>query len=247
MIGTVWISDFDRGMIETLGAELVDYTIDDGIRQQFAINFRWYKVREIRGNPEFRDFAVNGPVVFEGKVPVYFIAGSPPFNPKYYPCILVRRETPEAAMQNGGQAWGVEHRRPATGDVATVTYPDGTTRTGPRYVEFKAPAVPHQISYEIDIRARGDSAHQVATQMYRAISRVLEPPGCSVFITDSAGDRRSYDAFIESVSSSLDMLDLTARDIRWTISVMIHGEIDFMDPYSEPTLVNLPTTTIVRR
>lgn len=241
----VWIDDFDRGLIESLGATIHQYTVDEGVRSQWAIDFREFPVsRDANDNVVFRDFGVIGPSQFNGSVPVYFVIGQPAFTPKILPAIVVRRNSVEPALENGHGAFSVLGRPANSAREMSVTLSDGTVKTGYSRYEVKPRAIPYNISYDISIRSRGDSAQQQGNRMYRALSRIIEPRGFEVRVRDSAGDERGYDAFVESVSPNIEMLDLTGRGAGWTLSVIVHGELDHSDPYDVPALTSVPTTTL---
>jgi hypothetical protein len=240
--GTVWINDFDEGIQRTLGGELTDYEVDGGARKRFAIDFQHFPIRLLRnGDFEYRDFGVRGPEVYGHRVPVFFVAGSPPFNPKIYPAIVIRRTSLDVALENGGQAYGVEYSTRAEGSQEiSVTLPDQSVVTGYSKLEVKPPATPYNIGYDISIRGRGDSAQQQVNLMYKALSRIIEPKGFTLKLTDDLGDERGYDAFLEGVSPITEVLDLTGRDAGWTLTVIVHGEMDHVEPYDVPAVTSLP-------
>lgn len=240
--GTVWINDFDRGIQETIGGILTPYEVDGGVRHRFAIDFRNFPAALLRnGNLVYKDFGVIGPDAYQGRVPIFFVAGAPPFNPKIYPSIVIRRNSLDPAFENGGQAYGIEYKTPSEGaNEVVVNLPDGSTITGHDSYEVKPPATPYNIGYDINIRGRGDSAQQQVNAMFKALSRIIEPRGFALKLKDDLGDERGYDALVEGITPITEVLDLTGRDAGWTITVIVHGELDHVDPYDVPAVTSLP-------
>lgn len=245
--GTVWINDFDKGIQTSLQGILTPYTEDGGERYRYAIDFRNFPFRRDHrtGNLAYKDYGVDGPDVFGGRVPIFFVAGAPPFNPKIYPSIVIRRTSMDPAFQNGGQSYGIEYRaRADDANAVSVELASGQVVTGYDAYEIKAPAVPYNIGYDINIRSRGDSAQGQASLMLKALSRIIEPPGFTLYLRDDLGDERGYDAIVESITPVTEVLDLTGRDAGWTIGVIVHGELDHMEPYVVPALTSTPTITL---
>jgi len=225
-VGTVFIGDFDLGVVLRVGGELVDYTVDGGTRQEYAINMT----------------GVTGPSEYGGHVPIFFVAGRVPFSPRIFPCVVIRRQDPELAMQNGGQSWGVEDRIPSDGaSEVTIEFPDGSEETGYDSYDSKQPAPPYNLRYEIILHARGGRAQQDSNLMLKHMMEIFTPPGGLIYVTDSIDDERSYDAFIESMNQTTEVLDLTARDVGWTLTLLIHGELDVRAVTSEVSVYQLPT------
>lgn len=229
MSGTVFIEDFDRGVVESLGATIVDVSVEGGVRKEYAC--------QVPG--------VTGPVSPDGLVPVYFVAGNTPFVAKLLPAIVVRRTEIETAFGNGGQSWGIQYKKRAPGAMdVTVTMPDDTTITGPTHKEILERAVPHNLRYEIQAKARGPAAQRDANRLLKFMMRAYPPPAGTVTVKDSVGDARGYDVIHESKAWNTDVLDLTARDVGWTLTLVVHGELDLSEPYSERTVTSIPSITI---
>jgi hypothetical protein len=230
MSGTVFLEDFDRGIVESLGAELMTIQVEGGERQQYVCS-----VTGVEGPPEFK-----------GAVPVFFIVGSSPFTPKWLPCVIIRRTDIELAFQNGGQSWGIQYKQPAPGaQIVVVTMPDATTISGPTHKEILERSLPHNIRFDVQAKCRGSAAMRDANRLLKFVMRSYPPPGSKVTVKDSLGDSRGYDVIHESYASNNEVLDLTARDVGWTLTLVIHGELDITEPYSERTVTTLPNTTIV--
>lgn len=225
----VTISDFDRGMITSLGGELVDVAEDGGNRKHYAIDFA----------------GVIGPDRFAGKVPVFFVVGSAPYTPKFYPCVVVRRQDLTPAFENGGAFWHIEYRKRAkNAQEVTVQLTPTKSVTGYTRYETKARAIPYNIGYEVAAHAKGDRAMSDAAKMQFQLSTICVPPGFGMTLLDSDGEERGYDVIVESVSTNLSALDLTDRDSGWTWSLVVHGELDHALPFDAVSVYTAPQVTV---
>ena len=179
MSGMVGIQHFDKGMITTLGAELVAVTEDGGSRNHYVI--------EVEG--------IVGPDRFDKKVPVFFVVGRTPYTPRFYPCVIIRRTDLTPAFENGGAWFGIDYRKRAKGSPeVSLTLKEGTedetTYTGYKAYETKERATPYNIAYEVQLRARGDRAMLEANLLHAAIQKICMPPGFAMTLQDTEGDDR---------------------------------------------------------
>lgn len=239
MSGTVFLREFDNGLVTTIGAKLVDVSVDGSTRQEYAIDFAEFPVGDL-----IQQFDVQGPPQYGGKVPVFFVVGSAPYTPRYYPCIVVRRNSFDPAMQRH-TPWSIDYKKPSVGSVVkSVTLSNGDVVSGPSHLEIKPGAYDYDLNYEVSPRARGDGAHQCAETMFKALARIMQPPGFAMTLTDTAGDERGYDVVLEGISPNIEVLDLTAREVGWIFSVRVLGELDQIEPYDVVTLSSEPQTTL---
>ena len=230
MSGIVTITDFDRGMITTLGGVLVDVVEDGGSRKHYAIDFA----------------GVAGPTRFSGKIPVFFVVGSGPYTPKFFPCVVIRRSDLAPAFENGGSTWHIAYKKRAKySKPISVVLDTETTVTGYDRYEIKERAIPYNIGYEITAHAKGDRAMSDAAKIQFELGKVCVPPGFAMTLQDSLGDDRGYDVIVESISPSLSALELTDRDAGWTWSLMVHGELDHSLPYDQVSVHSAPTVAAV--
>lgn len=219
---------FDSGIITTLGSVLVDVTVDGGARKQYAI--------EVEG--------VTGPPQMGGKVPVYFTTGRSAYNPKLFPCIVIRRTSMEPAFMNGGAHFHTDWKRAAPfTDTRDIILPDGETVSGPRTLEVKQRAIPYNLGYEITIRSRGDRAMMESAILFDYTMRICRPPGFGMTLKDSVGDERGYDVIVESISPNMEAFDITERESSSVISLMVHGEIDHDGTDTVPAFSVAPNLT----
>ena len=228
MSGIVQISHFDKGIITTVGGVLVDVVEDGGARKHYAIDFA----------------GVQGPDRFGGKVPVFFVVGSAPYTPKFFPCVVIRRNDLTPAFENGGAYWHIAYRKRAkySNPVTVALTPNKSVSGFDRY-EIHERAIPYNIGYEMTAHAKGDRAMSDASKIQFELGKICTPPGFGMTLQDSLGDDRGYDVIVESISPSLSALDLTDRDAGWTWSFVVHGELDHASPYDVVSVYTAPNVT----
>ena len=229
--GSVFIENFDRGIVTTMGGVIVDVSEDGKTLQQYAVTIA----------------GVVGPPSFGGRVPIVFKIGTGPFNPKYAPAIEVSRTGLPKAFENGGQSWGIKYTAAAEGSaLVSVEMLDGSFVEGATHREIQERAIPHNIEYDVQFRCRGPSATRDSLRILRHLMRAFPAPGGTLSVLDSEGETRGYDVLQDSLSPNTEVLDLSMRDIGWTISLIVHGEMDISDYYVERALTSLPVTTVSR-
>jgi hypothetical protein len=226
----VYIEHFDRGLITTLGGEIIDVLLNGQTHQRYAV--------AVPG--------VAGPKEYGGKIPVFFIAGQSALTPQFYPSLLIRRNSQTADFSMGGAYYPIESIKPAPGaTMVTVDVPGGGTRTGPRYVEIKQRATPERIEYTAVIESRGDHAQTDAAKMFRFFGGKILPPGGPLWLVDSDGDDRSYECIVEH-SNELSVLDINTRSSIFTFSYTVQGELDFQGTSVVPTVLSTLASAIPR-
>lgn len=219
--GQVFIEDFDRGVVQTLGA-VVNCAGDT------------YVIKDIPG--------VCPPPDAEG-VPVYFAFSDETYDKKILPSFVIRRDSVSPAMSRwhlGSVSYTVPAkgatqlvaRNPRTGDVIATGYDS---------YEEQDQAVPFDILYTIQIRARFRNNLQVeGLKMLRYAMRIYQPY-TMVRVNDSLGEVRTYDAFMESPSAVDVRQDVAGREANWNLSLRVEAELDLNDPFAIKTLTSLPT------
>jgi hypothetical protein len=222
--GDVWLTDFDRGMLTSLGAAV------NAVGDMYVIN-----VPGVSAPPP------SGGVNFEG-IPVYFAFPDEAIDPKILPSFVIRRDDITPAMSRwhlGAQQYNV----PAAGAHAvTLTNPrtGDVMATGFDAYEDKAQAVPFDILYTIQIRAKYRNNLKVeAMQMLRFAMKRF-PPYSTVYVRDSLGDLRSYTAFMESPSALDTKPDVAGRETNFNLSIRVEAELDLNDPVVHRAMTSLP-------
>lgn len=226
--GQVWLTDFDRGVITTLGAEIIEVTTASGGETSI------YAIKNMQG--------ISAPPDVDG-VPVYFAFGDETIDDKILPSIVVRRDDISPAMSRwhlGNEAYRVV----ALGaNPVTVLHPitGEVWKEGFDEVEYQDQAIPVDITYTIQIRARYRNNLQVeAMKMLHYVMKKYQPY-TSVYLIDSLGDKRSYEAFMESPSAMDDMADIAGRFTGFNCTLRVEGELDLNDPVTEKVVTGLPS------
>jgi len=223
--GDVWLSDFDRGVITTLGG--VVNTIGD-----------MYVVDVLGVSPP----PPTGNIEFEG-IPIYFAFPDETIDPKILPSFVIRRDdiTPAMSRWHPGNE---QYRVPATSaSPVTILNPrtGDTMAEGFDQYENKAQAVPFDLMYTIQIRARYRNNLKVeAMQMLRHTLKRY-PPYTTVYLKDSNDDLRSYTAFMESPSALDTKPDVAGRETNFNITLRVEAELDLNDPVVQRAMSGLPT------
>ena len=214
------LKDFDRGVITSVGGVLVDITVDDDVRQHYALNcpgLREYPdesnmPQEIRPLPFFPD----------NHVPVFFMHPEDVFQAYILPCIIVRRGDLTPAFDRQPW-WGFQRKPTSTARPVRVKVGANTFINGfDSYAEKRNPW-PWDIGYEVQAlaRSRNDSI-----PLLKCILRAIRPPWFSVAVLDDQDCRRLYDAGDVTVSDVSELSDIADRTIGWNISFTVRGELD---------------------
>ena len=204
--GQVFIEDFDIGLAETIGCELVSVELDGESADVYALRI-----------PN-----VTCPDEYHGLVPVFMTDPEDAYNANLLPQIVLSRGSIQTAMSRwyGG---GREYMVPAHGAKEIAS--SGGSK-GPSMVEVKAWTLPFDLSYDVHLRAR---LRVQADLMLRAVGRILWAYG-QVYLKDSEGDQRGYYAFVDSFENLSEISDVSERLHGHTIPVRVEGELDFFEP-----------------
>lgn len=209
--GTVFIEDFDTGLVTTFGAVLKPITLDGEEVQDYAV--------QVPG--------VHGPDEYDGLIPVIFQEPEDVYQTGYIPHIAISRSAVTPAMQRWHPV-GKAYQVPAK-VAQTVTAQDGSQ--GPSLNELKGYALPFDITYDIHLRAR---LRLQANRMLKYMGRFIWAYG-AIFFTDNEGDERGYEAYLESIDNLDELVEFSDRTLGFTMSVRVEGELDFSDPIVAPT------------
>lgn len=210
--GSVFIDDFDVGLVTTFGAVLKPIMLDGEEVQDYAV--------QIPG--------VTGPDEYDGLVPVIFQEPEDVYQSGFLPHVAISRSAITPAMTRWHPA-GKAYQIPAA-VAQTVTAQDGST--GPSLNELKGYALPFDITYDLHMRGR---LRQQANNMLRHIGRFYWAYS-ALYFTDSEGDERGYEAYVESVDNLDEVVEFSDRTLGFTLSIRVEGELDFSDPIVVPTM-----------
>lgn len=237
--GFVNLRSFDEGVVETLGAKIDEKT------QNYFLNLA--EVQTVGFDPGPCSSFYRGSVDFAPGlpgIPVTFDTPEDVYEKKKIPMILVRRDGVDPAMQRWHPGT-LQYRAPARAALRTAYQGAATADLleGSDSVEQIDQAAPFDLVYSIDIQAR----YRVPAN--RLLDHVLRtyPPYCEVLVKDSIGDTRTYEAFMEGVSSLDQVADVADRVLGFSVSLRIEGELDIIDPVVRKTVTRRTTTLRPRR
>jgi len=227
--GQVFLEDFDVGLTETLGAQIIEIELDGERAPEYAIRFE----------------GVVGPIEsfpgYEGMVPVIMQEPEDTYQPGYLPHIVISRSdiTPDLIRWFPG---GHEYRIPAS--VAKWVKSPTTGEIGPSMVEIKPWTLPFNLQYDIHIR---DKRRIPADKMFRkVVSNLGGFPYGQVYVKDSEGDTRGYHGFLEAVSKLDEVVEIGDRTIGHSLSLRVEAELDFTDPSLVKTATGVDISVFVR-
>lgn len=215
--GEVWVSDFDLGVVQAIGAtpDLSPVTKLEG-----AGGDRCFKV-VIPGSGGEGD-----------KVPVYFQDPEAPYRYKVYPCIVIDREDMSPALNRWMSVGQLEFRSPVGGPISI-----GGVSGYTQYMS-KPQAMPYDFVYTITAYGKYERATQL---MLKKILQSFPPVG-KIFVKDSLGLQRSYELYHEGgVSPRHEIIDPAIRFRGYAITLRVEGELDLITPvgYGSVTGVDL--------
>lgn len=221
----VFLYDYDRGLAETIGGELIESEIDGETTQEYAL-----RVPAVKGPPEYK-----------GLIPIFMGEPEPAYAEHLIPQIVIARGSIDPDMQRWHNQ-GFEYR--VAGPNATmIPVPGSGGRSIPSEVETKPYAFPFNINYDLHLRARH---RRQADRMLKAVGKILWAYGQLRF-KDDTGCERGYYAFVESIQALNEVIDVTDRLQGHTFSLRVEAELDFRDPIVQKTIQTLDVNVNVRR
>lgn len=218
--GDVFIDDFDRGVIYTLGAEVA--TTGDMV-----------VIKTMDG--------VEAPPDYEG-IPIFFAFPDESVHAKIMPSIVIRRDSISPALSRwhlGATAYKVPtpDARPIT-----ITHPISGRVIAQGYdtYEIKDQAVPYDILYTIEIRARyRNNLKGESLKMLKYVMKKYQPY-TQVGVVDGIGDTRYYEAFNESPTGVDIMPDIEGKEANFNVTLRVEAELDLNDPYRVRVVTSNP-------
>jgi hypothetical protein len=222
--GRVGITDFDRGVVETLG----------GIIVQDNINATGYYLKNIPGINNYTDTTASGGVQavpgFAG-VPIVFSFPEDTFAKYKLPMVMIRRDSIEPAV-NRWHPGAQQYVAPKSG-AKQISVNIGTSDT-PKFVsgytsyQEMQQAVPYDFTYTVRIisKFRGQTGTTNHTNALLEYVIGIYQPYCRVLVKDSLGYLRSYEAFQDSIGTSDEGFEIADRVLGFDITVRVEGELD---------------------
>jgi hypothetical protein len=216
--GTVWLRDFDLGIVTGTGA-LLDPAGSPG------------------GNNYYIDLS-SGPCNSpdsDGFIPVIFNNPEPIYEQKIYPSVLIKRDDFVPALQRWHQYQQYDYYMGIPGTEETVGGVSGFTQA-----ETKPSAWPYDITYSVSIYSRYEYEAQMILQ---SLMRRFQPRSY-ITVVDTEGDNRRYTAFVDnSVSDIGEFVDASERLRGYSLSIKVEGEIDLVDPVVKSTMKEFVQST----
>lgn len=220
--GDVDLRSFDQGVVESLGARV--------------IGDRYYVTVE----------GVEPPPGDPG-IPVHFFFPEDLYANFRYPAFVISRDD-IALAQNRLHPFSQQYRAPAK----TALYVAGNTATGvqvqPDRMVMHDQATPYDLTYTINIfnTLRGGAGRRSANRMLDYVLRIWPTYG-QVWVPDSTGEYRSYEAFNEGIVSLDDNLGISERVIQFAVTLRVEAEYDLATPTVTRTATQPATTTLTRK
>lgn len=216
--GIVTVRDFDQGVVETLGAVVVD-------GRYFILGLS----------------DLDPPPGMPG-VPVVFSHPEEVLQTQRIPLIEVRRDDINPAMQRWHPGMGT-YRTPARSALPVASPLVGDTRTFWNRVEQAQQATPFDILYTINIQARQRQYMAAANHILAYVLKIYQPYS-AVYVQDSVGDRRSYEAFLEAVAPLDNVPEVGERMIGFALSLRVEAELDINDSTTHSAVTKAVQTTL---
>lgn len=229
--GDVWIEDFDRGMLETIGGIIMgnDYFVPvEGVNYGYFPDD--YRETDLRNEP------MPGVIVI-------FATPDDRVQAFTLPCVVVRRESVDPAEQRW-PSHNLKYQAPAPGAAPVTVQYGGRTIQGWSSYEEQVGAWPYDITYMISVLAQGRNCTREAQRMLRHIMRIFPPKaGNGVFVKDTLGAERSYETFSEGPVDLKEALDIVDRQAGFSMNIRVQAELDLNDPYFTTSVTDFNVNT----
>jgi hypothetical protein len=211
--GSVSLYSFDEGMVVTLGGEIID------------------------SNYFLQVAGIDAPPGLPG-IPITFANPEDVMEKYRQPVVVVRRDdiSPAQWRLHPGM---LQYRAPTEGAVPAELF---GKKGFERYDEMQQ-AEPYDFAYTLSIlaRVRGVAGGQ-RNQANKILDHVMRrfPPYGKVFVTDSIGDVRTYEAYQDGVAILDQVADIADRTIGYAVSVRVEGELDLKDAATQRVVTQAP-------
>jgi hypothetical protein len=226
--GTVALRDFDRGVVETLKAEI----------RPDADGQPNYWLLALGGIPLTELSDVNTPPGMPG-IPVTFAFPEDIYEHWRKPGVIVSRDDVSPAMQRYHPG-AMQYNAPSKNARQVVV----NGLTGFSSMETLSQAVPFDIQYTISIITAG--SRNTANRLLDHVLRIF-PPYAAIYVLDSVGDHRTYSAWMDGVSMLDELADVSERTIGFAVALRVEAEFDLNDPEIRPTVTGRPTVNMQRK
>lgn len=238
--GTVFIKDFDEGVMRTLllisgetvaGQQPPPRT--QAIPEEKVVQDPFDNAdprRMVLRVPQLQYYAPD--LKADQFVQVVFASPEQLLTGYVIPSVVVRREDVSPDFTRWHSEGALQYRVPSQqSNTVTVTILN-KSKTGPTEVEQFRQAWPYDIAYTLTAIAR---SRNDAAKILQRVLKAYQPYG-RVFVKDSKGEVRTYEAFMEGFGPMDEVVDVTGRTVAHTINLRISGELDSHDAEVFPTM-----------
>lgn len=230
--GRVTIRDFDQGMVETLGACILE-ELPPPDNQRYWLNLE----------------GIDPPPGRPG-ILVTFSFPEVEFKSYVVPLVLFRRDDISPANERWHSIGHEAYRAAAPGASRVVlpnTLPEPLAGAeGVDRVEVGLAPLPFDLTYTISILCHYRGALGQRGQVNRILSHVLRifPPYGRVTVRDSLGDLRDYHTFTEATSVLDEHPEVAERIIGFGVTIRVEAALDLSEPtiyrtVTQPLTLNL--------
>ena len=227
--GTVGLRDFDKGVVETLQAVVINN--ETGQPNYWLTTLSGVALKDM---PD--------PLAPPGMpgIPVTFAFPEDIYEHWRKPGVVVSRDDLSPAMQRYHPG-AMQYNAPSkNARPVTVT----GIGTGYSQMETLTQATPVDLTYTINIITVGQ--RNVAGLLLDHVLRIYPPYG-AVYVTDSLGDQRTYSAWMDGVSMLDELADVSERTIGFAVALRVEAEFDLTDPEIRSTVTGRPKLNMQRK
>ena len=220
--GDVDLRSFDQGFIESMGGRV------NGDRFYVTVD----GVEPPPGDPA---------------IPVHFMYPEDFYANFRYPAFVITRDDVSISTQRL-HPFTPKYRAPAN----TANYVSAQTQAGLRTradrVVMQDSGTPYDLTYTINIynSLRGGQGRSAANRMLTHILKIWPVYG-QVWVTDSLGEARSYEAFNEGIVNLDDVAGILERMIQFAVTIRVEAEYDLADPTITRTVTQPPVLSLQRK
>lgn len=214
--GIVTLRSFDQGLVETLGAQVAN--------DRYYVNIEGLE-----------------PPAGEPGIPVNFMYPEDYYATFKYPSFVITRD--DISISFGRiHPFQQQYRAPARNSLpVTVAFPEGD-RSGFDRMAMRDQARPYDITYTINIYSSlrgGFGGRKAANLMLDHVLRIFPDYG-QVWVPDSLGTYRSYEAFNEGIANLDDLAGVSERLIQFAVTVRVEAEYDLANETNSRTVTQHP-------
>lgn len=222
--GTVYIREFDLGVISTIGGELIEILRDGEAARAYVLDPEHHSA--------LGSMRCEGPDEFDQKIPIMFGTPEGAYEKEFFPSVVIRPGDPQPdwiRWEPGGTAY----KLPADGakEVSVTINTQGDVVNGFDRYEVRGKEVPHNLPYDIELRAR--KRWQKVAMLHHVQKKLYDR---ALFLTDTAGNERSYDLQWEGFSSADEFAEVADRTLAYIVSILVVGGLDIRDPVVYPSV-----------